>query len=419
MASLRRRGWSRSAEEAGYEHSNGGFYEPSPTPSPTPSVRRFSDRPGRHFLAIGDRSSHRDRFSAIEPKQHRNRMPQTKPSKPFVPIPDPEQPTFPRRVFRRARGRGRQCAAQAAAQAPAAGAGRGNCSAPPSRPSSTSRRRGPRSFGGSLRTSCCRRPPRSSTARSKAPPSSMPTLGAAGRTVAATRRQRCSLCPTSRAHRQRPVVLFNQSLGDAGSLEPRLPQQVTLCEPQAGRLLVYRADELRAGTLQSDQPRLLIKLWQQPPQPSLPSAADAVIEGLLRHVRAEAPPLLEAARQWPVAAVATLPVSSSFPRTSRLGSRKLPLRVATHGGRAKLAVAVQRAGGPPRDLARALARRVRRRRSPAVRSRSGPIPPGWATLNSDRTLIFSLLFSVITHPPSLHAHTTWLSWCSALPRSVR
>ena len=136
-------------------------------------------------------------------------------------------------------------------------------------------------------------------------------------------------------HRQRPVVLFNQSLGDSGSLEPRLPQQVTLCEPQAGRLLVYRADELRAGTLQSDQPRLLIKLWQQPPQPSLPSAADAVIEGLLRHVRAEAPPLLEAARQWPVE-LATLPVSSSFAQDeASWRSRKLPLRTATHGGRAK------------------------------------------------------------------------------------
>ena len=253
------------------------------------------------------------------------------------------------------------------------------------RPSSTSRRRGPRSFGGSLRTSCCRRPPRSSTARSKAPPSSSPTLGAAGRTVAATRRQRCSLCPTSRATGRAPVVLFNQSLGDAGTLEPRLPQQVTLCEPQAGRLLVYRADELRAGTLQSDQPRLLIRLWQQPPQPSLPSAADAVIEGLLRHVRAEAPPLLEAARQWPVE-LATLPVSSSFAQDEASWSnRKLPLRVATHGGRASpcRGTTSRRAATRSRPGSGASSTPPRHRRSPAVRSRGGPIPPGWATLNSD------------------------------------
>ena len=98
-------------------------------------------------------------------------------------------------------------------------------------------------------------------------------------------------------HRQRPVVLFNQSLGDSGTLEPRLPQQVTLCEPQAGRLLVYRADELRAGTLQSDQPRLLIKLSGSSRRSrAYRRRRTRRSRARLRHKCAEAPPLLEAAR---------------------------------------------------------------------------------------------------------------------------
>ena len=68
-----------------------------------------------------------------------------------------------------------------------------------------------------------------------------------------------------------PTIMFNQSFGPNG-LKPRIPNQLGLCEPRVGRLLVFRGD-LYHGVLKrpgsARRLTLLVNLWRSKPDQAL------------------------------------------------------------------------------------------------------------------------------------------------------
>lgn len=83
-----------------------------------------------------------------------------------------------------------------------------------------------------------------------------------------------------------PTVLFNQSFGPNG-LRPRIPNQLGLCEPRVGRLLVFRGD-LYHGVLKrpgtARRLTLLTNFWRSKPDQALAWTPPETPRKLHRHV---------------------------------------------------------------------------------------------------------------------------------------